>query len=1214
MTTCHLADVPKPRPELVALVTTKVINDVAALVAEVRIDHSYQCPYVAGVNQDCTVCYVGSDVPEMLSDGENEFHSDAGVAWHECGEWFFMNKLGLDYDDAHCLVTWLVEQPVVTQIMRLDFEGYQRAFDPYVVADEHERLINVAPDLFLGPYEDDEPELLVSIRRAQGIEGRLNRLEDRRDPYGIEVDKAADDEARDNRGRWTSSEEILQTAHQLKGQVASKLTAAGYHVFLPPNPNSLSEYIQVGNKSEFHEGIDVVGSVRVRFSNHEGYGADFDIRPDNGGKYSQDAQKITDRIIARLKENGVEPVNKVTKVAPLGSDIRAAGVAYVAPDGDVLFLRRGQDQDHPGEWCLPGGCVEGHEGFAQAAAREFQEETSGRVDPEELQEVAHVNQEGVDFVTFLARGEKFDPIVSDESSDAAWCSLISPPTPLHPGVASVMVQIAAAAGGSLDKAAADDEARDDRGRWSREEGSPIARTWAKTGDEKGLTTIFDPEKHGNPTVYHGLKPGFDRKGFAFVTRDQEGAAFHGDVTAYKIRPGAKVYADIESDVKHTGEQTLLTAKQNQSSGIVHFNDLILVKNVKKSDTVSTATNLVFYDQTSASNGGRRMPWNTNEDLPAGVRSSLPAEAQSVFREVANRVVASGASDVSAIRQAWTAVKNGWEKDDKGEWKRKTSSGSKIVKGSDAMGDISFFMPITKKEPQRDGSVIVTGYASTPTKDLDDEIISLDAVKKALPAYMEWRNVRAMHQPNAVGTAKEAHVDDVGLYLRARIVEPGAVNLVNEGVYQGFSIGGRKLAKTGDTVTDLELVEISIVDRPCNPDTRFAIAKGAKVINPRRIDLVRAIESIGREDQITLDRAEVGMIGSLLAKLGLGKTADVILPAAGRRPMPSAAGQVGEGADASKRDVSDAERAALADQGHAMPDGSFPIKGRGDLENAVQAFGRAKNKASVKRHIVRRAKDLGATDALPDGWSGSTGGDAGKAAGATDLAKFANLYTVSSMISLLGQLKYLEECCEDGGSMCCGVPSGGGDAIECSKEFTDKFGSLLVQFADMTAELLDLAISNMKEEEAEEARGAAGEAAKAARAAGLTKVWSDAAREAANAARSHGWTGKPSISSNHVIFNHSDHPDHAIVVSGSGHWSHVHGDDGVAEGTGGSSLKEHLKPEIYGPATMAYMDPPKQKESFARLATIAKAAGADRRPAESGGDALADLKSLFRISA
>ena len=143
-----------------------------------------------------------------------------------------------------------------------------------------------------------------------------------------------------------------------------------------------------------------------------------------------------------------------------------------------------------------------------------------------------------------------------------------------------------------------------------------------------------------------------------------------------------------------------------------------------------------------------------------------------------------------------------------------------------MGDISFFMPITKKEKQGDGSVIVTGYASTPTRDLDNEIISLDAVKKALPSYMEWRNVRAMHNPDAVGTAKEAHVDDVGLYLRARIVEPGAVHLVNEGVYQGFSIGGRKLAKTGDTVTDLELVEISIVDRPCNPDTRFAIAKSA----------------------------------------------------------------------------------------------------------------------------------------------------------------------------------------------------------------------------------------------------------------------------------------------------------------------------------------------------------------------------------------------------
>lgn len=52
---------------------------------------------------------------------------------------------------------------------------------------------------------------------------------------------------------------------------------------------------------------------------------------------------------------------------------------------------------------------------------------------------------------------------------------------------------------------------------------------------------------------------------------------------------------------------------------------------------------------------------------------------------------------------------------------------------------------------------------------------------------------------------------------------------------------------------------------------------------------------------------------------------------------------------------------------ALPDGSFPIVTKADLKNAIQAFGRAKNKAVAKAHIIKRARSLNATDMLPDGW-------------------------------------------------------------------------------------------------------------------------------------------------------------------------------------------------------------------------------------------------------
>lgn len=68
-----------------------------------------------------------------------------------------------------------------------------------------------------------------------------------------------------------------------------------------------------------------------------------------------------------------------------------------------------------------------------------------------------------------------------------------------------------------------------------------------------------------------------------------------------------------------------------------------------------------------------------------------------------------------------------------------------------------------------------------------------------------------------------------------------------------------------------------------------------------------------------------------------------------------------------RDVSTKERKAEAKTGDAMPDGSYPIADEGDLKNAIQAYGRAKDPEAVKAHIVKRAKALGLTKLLPESW-------------------------------------------------------------------------------------------------------------------------------------------------------------------------------------------------------------------------------------------------------
>lgn len=72
-----------------------------------------------------------------------------------------------------------------------------------------------------------------------------------------------------------------------------------------------------------------------------------------------------------------------------------------------------------------------------------------------------------------------------------------------------------------------------------------------------------------------------------------------------------------------------------------------------------------------------------------------------------------------------------------------------------------------------------------------------------------------------------------------------------------------------------------------------------------------------------------------------------------------------------RDVPQDERDDLAEEGKAMPDGSYPIANCDDLKNAIQAIGRAKDPEAVKRHIRKRANALDCGVELPESWASET---------------------------------------------------------------------------------------------------------------------------------------------------------------------------------------------------------------------------------------------------
>lgn len=64
-----------------------------------------------------------------------------------------------------------------------------------------------------------------------------------------------------------------------------------------------------------------------------------------------------------------------------------------------------------------------------------------------------------------------------------------------------------------------------------------------------------------------------------------------------------------------------------------------------------------------------------------------------------------------------------------------------------------------------------------------------------------------------------------------------------------------------------------------------------------------------------------------------------------------------------------QRQAMASNGQAMSDGSYPIPDAEHLGKAIQAVGRGSGSHdAIRKHIIGRAKTLGLSDRIPDGWN------------------------------------------------------------------------------------------------------------------------------------------------------------------------------------------------------------------------------------------------------
>lgn len=328
-----------------------------------------------------------------------------------------------------------------------------------------------------------------------------------------------------------------------------------------------------------------------------------------------------------------------------------------------------------------------------------------------------------------------------------------------------------------------------------------------------------------------------------------------------------------------------------------------------------------------------------------------------------------------------------------------------------MLDIAYaWAPITKAEEQDDGTYMVYGPAASSHLDRDHQRLNPDWLDQAMPAWFDQgANVREQHDSRravGVGVGLAKGDGDSGHLLASHIVDPIACLKVKHGVLKGYSVGIKnpkvKLGKSdapGGEVVGGDIVEVSIVDRPCNPTTLFEIAKadgagtlgvveGALVVEKTDAEAfgipgdvyealpegvrtaLTSLAAAGAAVSTDAVKAEASVATgsvvsspSFLLKLdGLPVDEDMIRSLVDVR----VAEQLGA---LDKADLSAAGRRKAAASGAAMPDGSYPIKTKSDLRKAIKAVGRGNaDHGKIRKHIITRAKALGLEAMVPDNWN------------------------------------------------------------------------------------------------------------------------------------------------------------------------------------------------------------------------------------------------------
>lgn len=215
------------------------------------------------------------------------------------------------------------------------------------------------------------------------------------------------------------------------------------------------------------------------------------------------------------------------------------------------------------------------------------------------------------------------------------------------------------------------------------------------------------------------------------------------------------------------------------------------------------------------------------------------------------------------------------------------------------------------------------------------------------------NVRAMHGNVAAGKLSALHMDDVekSIAVDAKIVDDNEWAKVQQGVYTGFSIGGKyaKQWTDGDVRRyTAQPYEVSLVDLPCNPDAQFTVIKADGSEELRKFETAKtdATDPV-TELAKTLSEDGRGALEDALGKMQGEASADDV-----HATLDACEDETDDDDDASLNALDDARDALGTDEEIAKGDyPGHPFRGN---QYASGSGGGARHRAAFRAHTATKA--------------------------------------------------------------------------------------------------------------------------------------------------------------------------------------------------------------------------------------------------------------------